>query len=266
MRKRDGGGNTGGPTGWRKDYTVFTLIELLVVIAIIAILAGMLLPALNSAREKGKSIACVNRQKQIGIALHLYADDYKGYYPPWRTNETGADGPAYIENKFWHRGLTSLGYTTKNNFICYPRNATGSQIDVNGNTSNNIGYGYNYGGIGGAACSSGTGAANYVTPANIREIRKPSKVYVTMDTVFRDSSGIITGKGLETVYWGGYYNGAGMPDAFRHEGVVNILFGDGRCTGVKVSSRWDPYLTLKAWSPTKPYACWTGGRHPAEIE
>ena len=60
----------------------FTLIELLVVIAIIAILAAILMPALSSARERGKSATCINNQKQLGLASMQYQEDFRGWYIP----------------------------------------------------------------------------------------------------------------------------------------------------------------------------------------
>ena len=60
----------------------FTLIELLVVIAIIAILAAILMPALSSARERGKSSTCINNLKQVGLANMGYQEDNNGWYIP----------------------------------------------------------------------------------------------------------------------------------------------------------------------------------------
>ena len=79
----------------KKPVSAFTLIELLVVIAIIAILAALLLPALTLAKAKTRALSCMNNNKQLMVATHVYATDFSDLLPPNGDDDNDFDGEGY---------------------------------------------------------------------------------------------------------------------------------------------------------------------------
>ena len=137
------------PTQFRKKRD-FTLIELLVVIAIIAILAAMLLPALNQARDRARAVKCIGNLKQIGQGVNFYCGDYADYLP---INAWVDAGNGYANSYSWLNLLGPYcGYSGRGWKNMPPSNAEITQqrgvfhcpafvVGTDGKDPNKTGYG-----------------------------------------------------------------------------------------------------------------------------
>ncbi|MBN2292507.1 MAG: DUF1559 domain-containing protein [Pirellulales bacterium] len=91
-------------------HKAFSLVELIVVVAIIGVLASLLLPAVQSARESARRMSCANNLHQLGIALHSYHEAQKHLPPGWMVSDQNAPGELLGDAPGWSWGAMLLPY------------------------------------------------------------------------------------------------------------------------------------------------------------
>ena len=211
----------------------FTLIELLVVIAIIAILASMLLPALNKAREKAKTIKCASNLKQISLGLTNYTDAYEGEVP--RCYNEGGEQVWWVKLDKMITGQTHTRSEKMSKVFICPANNLDPGITSYEYRLRDWSYGINMRVSGGL---SGGGLEN-----NIKNLKIASRFIVILD-----SEVYSTGTCARAVRPTGDNVSYGKVSP-RHNNGANVLFFDGHVT-------WLQYSTLRQnanWNLGPPF-------------
>ena len=210
----------------------FTLIELLVVIAIIAILASMLLPALNKAREKAKGIKCTGQLKQIGSGLLMYTGDFDAFLPQ---HVNASDGQWWFELIDGNAVKSTdpappCGYIkNKKVWICPSDVPQWAAFHCN-----KISYGYNYRNLG---KFSTIPTQNVVMKIN--NIRNPSSVLMVADSQTTLQEGKTRAYIEPTSAWTANVSK-------RHKKGSNMVFVDGHTSWATF-----PEIDLGSWWTVK---------------
>ncbi len=223
------------PLSCRKvKASAFTLIELLVVIAIIAILAAILLPALNSARERGRAASCVNNLKQIAAGAAMYVDNFDGYTIPYRLAKRPGDSYQWT----YEYCLFKM-YNVDSMVLICPKKESGlpaKDLPMNWST----GYGTNHFTISGSYYTVKDAPAFDAwgtIPAKTSEIGTFSQTIHFADCINYGSAGQLGS--TDGMYpYSRYSNQSGGDIYGEHANTANIAWCDASVRGVKFS---DPF-------------------------
>ena len=232
----------------KTGHMKFTLIELLVVIAIIAILASMLLPALNKARDMAKEIQCKGNLKSIGSVVMLYSDDNcgalpnsfgSGFWYNWSYMLVQADlCPNSLKGELISQGAGIPGASASETFKGIAKKLPGENKDIFSCPSlsaldlDGTGLDYYVNAFGSPYRVMGNGGDN----RQISRLTRPSITVLTYD-----GTGFNTGSNTKIVgpIWGAYWSSPtdsmGLYLGTRHSGKSNTLHADGHAGNVRTA-------------------------------